>query len=99
MSKKEPAWHAYREAVTTFIPRCHGEELEHRAKLLHARDWANEKRRVVDWQADQMLTSITSLVSAYGLSSKLHPGQVKTVCEVVLTLAQLSATLQGSDLP
>lgn len=100
MGKKEPGWRAYEKAVQTWIPRLtDGEELEHRAKMLWAREWANSKRSEVGWQTDQALTMISSLVSAYGASTKLHPGQVKTLWETVASLMEISAKLQGSDLP
>jgi hypothetical protein len=100
MGKKEPAWKSYQAAVQSFVPRLvDGEELEHRSKMLWARDWANGKRSCVGWQTDHALVMIGSLVSAYAMSSALHPGQVKTLWETVASLMEISAKLQGSDLP
>lgn len=100
MGKKEPSWKAYEKAVQSFIPRLtEGDELEHRARMLHARDWANGKRSVVNWHTDHALVMIGSLVSAYGLSSAIHPGQVKTLWETIASLMDISAKLQGSELP
>lgn len=101
MGKKEPGWKSYEKAVQHHIPRLieGEEELEHRARMLWARDWANGKRSCVGWYTDHALVMIASLVSAYGVSPRLHPGQIKTLWETVSSLMAISAQLQGSDLP
>jgi hypothetical protein len=93
MSK--PAWHAYEENVKTFIPRLSsGQELEHRAKLLLMRDRANTKRAEVKWQADQILYTISSLVTAHALSTKPSPDEIGTLWDVVSKLWMAAGLLQ-----
>ncbi|WP_300562985.1 hypothetical protein [Companilactobacillus sp.] len=100
MTAKKPAWHAYKEAVISFIPRLKGgsDELEHRARLLWIRDHANAEREKAAWWDDQILHSIISLVTAYGLSTRLRPEQVKALWEVTADMGSLVAKLRALDL-
>lgn len=97
---KAPAWKQYGEQAANYIPRLRNDdaEMEHRCRMLWARDWANNKRQEVKWSTDQALYMINSLVSAYALNTQVRPDQAKALWESVAKLLEIAAALQASDL-
>lgn len=59
----------YKPVVTTFLPGCHGKELELRASLLLLRDNSQRHLSYCSEQAHSVLTEINRLAALYAYES------------------------------